>query len=206
MKPLVLIPTDFERKQLQPLIAEATTLELCGFGVAAAAARTSSLIASHKPKSVLLAGIAGSYRDTLSIGAAYTFASVACYGIGVGTGAAFQTANQMGWPHWAGCDQAPEIGDCIALQCDAPDADQLLTVCAGASDEEDVRLRQNLFPDALAEDMEGFGVAVACELAGVPLQILRGISNVAGNRNHKAWQIQPALSAVAIRLNEILDR
>ena len=49
----------------------------------------------------------------------------------------------------------------------------------------------------MAEDMEGFGVALACRLGGVPLGIVRGISNDAGDRDKSRWQIPAALTAAA---------
>jgi futalosine hydrolase len=54
-----------------------------------------------------------------------------------------------------------------------------------------------LCPAAVAEDMEGFAVALACRLAGVPLTIIRGISNTAGDRDHARWRVPEALAAAA---------
>ena len=45
--------------------------------------------------------------------------------------------------------------------------------------------------------MEGFGVAIACEMAGVPWQIIRGISNQAGQRDQAQWCIDEALRAAS---------
>jgi nucleoside phosphorylase len=45
--------------------------------------------------------------------------------------------------------------------------------------------------------MEGFGVALACHAAGIPLAIVRGISNRAGDRRVSSWAISPALQAAA---------
>jgi futalosine hydrolase len=53
------------------------------------------------------------------------------------------------------------------------------------------------YPDAVAEGMEGFGVASACALAGVPFGEVRAISNPVGPRDRAAWRIGPALDALA---------
>ena len=58
-------------------------------------------------------------------------------------------------------------------------------------------MRRARFRDALAEDMEGFAVAFACALAGVPVSIVRGISNVVGDRDPAHWRIPAALAARA---------
>jgi futalosine hydrolase len=53
------------------------------------------------------------------------------------------------------------------------------------------------YPDLVAEGMEGFGIATACALAGVAFGEVRAISNAIGPRDRAAWQIGPALAALA---------
>jgi futalosine hydrolase len=72
-----------------------------------------------------------------------------------------------------------------------------LSVCAAAADPIDVDLRLEQFPDASAEDMEGFGFAFACHQAGVPAHIIRGISNTAGVRDRAEWCIDEAAQSAA---------
>jgi len=195
---LLLIPTEFERRlvarQVEQLVAEQdVTVAICGFGPIAAAARTAALISQYQPQHVVLVGIAGSYSE-LEVGQAYRFFSVGCYGVGVGTGESFQTAQKMGWAHWAGDQTISPIGDVISLN-HGPDSAQLLTVCAASENQTDVDQRRALFPDAVAEDMEGFAVAVACQLAETRLTIVRGISNGAGDRDKSGWKIEQAMAA-----------
>ena len=52
------------------------------------------------------------------------------------------------------------------------------------------------YPDAVAEGMEGFGVAAAAAGAGVPFVELRTISNPVGPRDRDAWRIGDALAAL----------
>ena len=73
----------------------------------------------------------------------------------------------------------------------------LLSACAASACEADVLSRLRLFPSATAEDMEGFAVTAACRLSGIPLDIVRGISNTAGDRDHSRWQIDAACHAAA---------
>lgn len=51
-------------------------------------------------------------------------------------------------------------------------------------------------PDAVAEGMEGFGVATAAAQAGVPVAELRAISNPVGPRDRGAWRLREALAAL----------
>jgi futalosine hydrolase len=207
-----------ERRGLEPMLAAATAwgcrAALCGFGPVAAAARAAQLIAEHKPERVLLVGIAGSLDDRLAIGSAHRFDRVACYGVGVGSGGDFVPAAALGWQQWPGdagdaSDQTGgQIGDVIS--CAASDraggeqTDLLLTVCAAAANAEDVRLRLQAFPGAVAEDMEGFAVAFACRLRGVPFDIVRGISNRAGDRDKARWQVAAAVEAAGRLTLEIM--
>lgn len=207
---LVLVPTAGERQVIAPAIGDLARVELCGFGPIAAAARTAALLAAHAPAHVLLAGIAGRFDERLPIGSAHLFSEVACFGVGAGSGASFEPADALGWPQWPGDppDAKAAIGDLITcaskIADDPPAAGLLLTACAAAADATDVANRRRLFPTAVAEDMEGYGVALACRIAGVPLRIVRGISNTAGDRDQSRWQIAPALAATASLARTIL--
>ena len=79
----------------------------------------------------------------------------------------------------------------------------LLSVCAASADPSEAADRLRRYPDACAEDMEGFGVALSCRLERVPLQIVRGVSNRVGDRDHGRWEIDSALLAAAILIRQI---
>lgn len=215
MAKLLLIPTQPELAVLQPLLDEAARLrgwsmELCGFGPIAAAARTAFLIARNQPARVLLLGIAGTYRSQVPIGTATMFDHVACYGVGVGTGEHHQAAGDLGWPQRQEPVPSCAIGDVLPLDQGNDHTPSghghLLTCCAASATAEDIQCRTRQHPQATAEDMEGFGVALACELSGVRLQIARGISNLAGDRNKDNWLIAGALQAVAELALSIIEQ
>ena len=216
---LILIPTEPERRCLAPRLAALppadTAVELCGFGIVAAAARTAQLIAGLRPERVILVGIAGRLDDRLALGTATLFETVACHGIGVGSGAAFVPAAALGWRQWSGdpgdgdpSDGDPGLGDvlpcAVPVGGDLPRERLLLTVTAAAAGPEDVALRKTLFPEASAEEMEGFAVALACRLFRIPCTIIRGISNTAGDRDKAHWQIEAPLAAAADLVLRIL--
>ncbi|MCA9038471.1 MAG: hypothetical protein KDA91_25270, partial [Planctomycetaceae bacterium] len=60
------------------------------------------------------------------------------------------------------------------------------------------------YPEAVAEDMEGYAVAMACYAANVTVSIVRGISNQAGNRDQSHWKTKEALVSVAQALSSCL--
>jgi futalosine hydrolase len=55
---------------------------------------------------------------------------------------------------------------------------------------------QERFPDAVAEGMEGAGVATAAGAVGVPFGEIRAISNAVGPRDRDAWQVPLALASL----------
>lgn len=196
LKTLVLIPTAIELQIVRDTILASRDvhIEQCGFGMVASAARTAQLVYKFRPKHVLLLGIAGSLNSRLTLGEAYQFQSVACYGIGAGSGEDFRTVGEMGWKH----SQEPTIVDTVHLTNAKSTQDNLLLTCSAASNNmSEARCKLGKFPLALAEDMEGFSVAVACQMAEVPLQIVRGISNVAGDRNQSNWKSAQAMQSAA---------
>ena len=211
MTTLILTPTELERRILVPHLSKSSlrcdrAVERCGFGPIASAARTMQLLATSRPARVILVGIAGGLRPDVEVGTAHTFHRVRCDGIGAGTGSNYKTAAEIGWLQWSADEETgyrtdQHIGDVIDLAPSSAasiDTDnELLTVCAVSADVTDVESRLDRYPDVIAEDMEGFGVALACQLAGVTLHIVRGISNRAGDRDQKNWYIDEALGAAS---------
>ena len=208
---LVLVPTELERRHLarQSGFGVQAPCELCGFGPLAAAARTSVLIARHAPERVILTGIAGTFEPSgLPVGTATIFARVAMHGVGVGTGAAFLPAGAIDFLHWPGDGQHDQaISDELELEAPVPPAaGRLLTCCAASASADEARQRQDQFPGAVAEDMEGFAVGLACRLAGVPVAIARGVSNEVGDRRVDRWQIPEALDAAWLIVSDLTSR
>ena len=204
-------------------ISNQCAVELCGFGPIASAAKVSQLLAGNRYHRVLLIGIAGTYNEArLPVGSSTTFNQVHCDGVGIGAGKSFQSAAKLGWSqiesnsevtgNSADSDAAvpdrdssqrlfPSIGDSLRLNANrlsnANDEKHLLTCCSASSDQQEASNRINRFPQAIAEDMEGFGVAIACQLHDVPLRIIRGISNRVGDRDHLRWKIKPAMTSAS---------
>jgi len=195
---LLLVPTAFELRELEALGGFPRGLGLigiCGFGPVAAAAISAERIAYLRPARVLLIGIAGSYDPVRhAVGTAARCESVALDGL-----------------ETAGFEQAPGVGERIDLPRSPGSgrpgavARLLVTVCAASRSSAQAAARRERFPDASLEDMEGFGVALACALAEVPLAIVRGVSNVAGDASRERWRIRDALAAARAEAIEILE-
>jgi futalosine hydrolase len=206
---LVVVPTRLEMRQLSRTIDRPRCqFELCGFGAVVAAARTALLIEKWKPEMVMLCGIAGSYSSELPTGEAFLFRRVAAYGIGAGQGQSFLTADQMGWSQWE--QEGIRLGDELELQAFADEQpstrDLLVSVSAASTNRIQVEDKKRIYPAAAAEEMEGFSVAVAARLAGLPACIIRGISNRAGDRRTDQWQVEKAMQSVDQLAQRVMEQ
>jgi len=209
---LVLVPTELEQRRLDDLGGLPTglgVLALCGFGPIAAAARTAQLLAELAPARVLLLGICGVYDARQhAVGSALEFDEVVVEGVGVGEGAALVPPPALGFPQWpASSAQGAAIFDRLNLAARRRDGPTrlLVTTCAASADQRQARVRASRFDHALAEDMEGFAVALACALRGTPLRIVRGVSNEVGDRAPERWRIPAALAAARELAIEVLN-
>ena len=217
---LLLVPTQLELDRVRDLggLEPGHALQaVCGFGPVAAAARTAQLIERLRPRRAFLVGIAGAYDvERHPVGSALVFGRVAIDGIGAGEGERFVGPPAMGFPQWPGTPETtPEpVHDSLDLWVPETSADALadvssggllLTTCAASDGPEHARERLARHPDALAEDMEGFAVAMACALAGIPLCIVRGVSNEVGDRDGRNWRIPAALAEARRVLLELFE-
>jgi futalosine hydrolase len=214
------VPTEAELDGLRraaPLPAGGPLVAVCGFGPVAAAARAAQLCTTLTPGRVWLVGIAGTYDERLApVGSAFAAEAVRQHGIGAGEGAGHVAAEQLGFAHLphapldgttVPAERTP-VRDELALHVPAhlpPDARiaRLLSVCSAAGSPAEATARAAR-ASAQLEDMEAFGVAVACAQAGVPLTVIRGVSNPAGNRDHASWRIGEALAAARALLGDAL--
>lgn len=193
---LLLVPTQKELDVAAVWLSPETRedVHLCGFGPVEAGIETTRLLVSQKVSRVVLFGIAGTYdASTLPVGEAYSFEQVGIYGIGAGEGTGFRSAADLGFH--------THPSETMSLTPVSPSRALLLTVTSASSNPDQVVRRRERFPAAVAEDMEAWSVALACARLGVSLTVIRGISNVAGERDHDGWQIDAALKSAAELLN-----
>lgn len=196
---LILVPTAAELDAIPTevkcsLLDRGVTIELSGLGPIAAAATAARLCRDRDVEHVVLIGLAGTYDVSVCrLGEAYSFRSVAFDGIGAGWGEDYRSACELGWPERFA---ATAVGEQLTLSSLDPEAaGQLLTVAAASGSADHAIRRKQRFPAAVAEDMESYAVAAVCLQLGMHLWVIRGISNVAGDRDHSGWQIESAMSA-----------
>lgn len=147
--------------------------ETVGIGPVVAAARAATLLERHKPDRVVLIGTAGSYPGGPPIRAA-----VASQMIGMSFGVAAMGLGYVPRP------PAPVPGDEAMLEQLGLARHNVLTAGAVTTD---LTLAKRLSDGWTVEHLEAFGVAVACQQAGVPFVAVLGISNAVGPEAHAQW-------------------
>jgi futalosine hydrolase len=162
-----------------------------GVGPAAAAAATAERLAGVDL--VLCAGIGGGFAPRTE-GDVAVAATVVFADLGAETAEGFVPVSELGFG-----DERYDVAPQLAVELADRTGGHLgtivtvATVTGTAATADDLARR---FPDAVAEGMEGAGVAAAAVRRGVPFGEIRAISNRVGPRNRDTWQIPLALETL----------
>ncbi|WP_433373466.1 futalosine hydrolase [Actinoplanes sp. CA-142083] len=169
-------------------------VEAVGVGPAAAAAGTARLLATGNYRAVISAGIAGGFDGRAPVGAIVLGRRSIAADLGAETPDGFLPVEELGFgTSVLPADPLLLKGLTTALPgAIAGDVLTLATVTGTAATADALR---NRFPQAVAEAMEGFGVAVAA--GGLPFAEVRTISNPIGPRDRAAWRLKEAFAALS---------
>ena len=166
-----------------------------GVGTAAAAAGTARLLATGAYDAVLSVGIGGGFAGRIAVGGVALGTGSIAADLGADAPDGFIPLSVLGF----GVDRLAVDADLLAaLRAELPEAvaGPILTVTMVTGTAAATRAIEGRHPDAVAEAMEGFGVAMAAAGAGIPFAEVRTISNPVGPRDRGAWRIADALSAL----------
>ncbi|CAM5526164.1 Futalosine hydrolase OS=Streptomyces alboniger OX=132473 GN=mqnB PE=3 SV=1 [Streptomyces alboniger] len=170
-----------------------------GVGPGAAAAGTATALAraaaAGRPYGLVVsAGIGGGFQPDAPVGSLVVADAVTVADLGAETPEGFAPVTELGFGAVTH-RPPPSLVRGLADACGAATGTVLTvsTVTGSAGRAAELRLRH---PAALAEAMEGFGVAEAAALHGVPVAEVRAVSNPVGPRDRAAWRIGEALAAL----------
>jgi futalosine hydrolase len=171
-----------------------------GVGAATAAARTATALGragslTVRYDGVLSLGIAGAYPGRAVIGDTVIGSRTVAADLGADSPAGFLTMADLGF----GSDTVDADADLTArLATLMPDhvAGPILTLQTVTGTAIRAAELSERHPDAVAEAMEGFGVAVAASLHHLAFAEVRTVSNLVGPRDRAAWRIGAALEAL----------
>ncbi|MFJ1655877.1 futalosine hydrolase [Streptomyces sp. NPDC088337] len=177
----------------------AVDLIAAGVGPALAAATTASALTAAALGGapydlVVSAGIAGGFAPHAPVGSLVVADEITAADLGAETGEGFLPVTELGFGTVT--HRPPEaLVRVIAAAVPARTGTVLTvsTVTGTAARADALRARH---PGALAEAMEGFGVAEAAAAHRVPVLEVRAVSNPVGPRDRAAWRIGDALAAL----------
>lgn len=195
--------------RLAPQAAEpAVALDLAAVGVgpALSAASTSSALTaaalSGAPYDLVVsAGIAGGFPPEAPVGSLVVADEITVADLGAETSDGFLPVTELGFG--AVSHRPPEtlVRDLAAATGARTGA--ILTVSTVTGTAERAAELRARHPRALAEAMEGFGVAEAAAAHGVPVLEIRAVSNPVGPRDRAAWRIGDALTALTTAFGKL---
>ncbi|MEU9730786.1 futalosine hydrolase [Streptomyces sp. NPDC048002] len=171
-----------------------------GVGPAAAAAGTAvaltrAALAGRPYDLVVSAGIGGGFAPHAPVGSLVVADEITAADLGAETPDGFVPVTDLGFG--AVTHRPPR--ELVRRAADAAHAltGAVLTVSTVTGTAARAAALRQAHPAALAEAMEGFGVAEAAAAHGVPVLEIRAVSNPVGPRDRAAWRIPEALAALA---------
>ena len=176
-------------------------VKAAGVGPASAAAVTAQLLTiagylDHWFDAVICTGIAGGFTDRVALGGLAVATESIAADLGASSPEGFHSLDELGF---GTSRQAADPTLLRLLRTTLPEAvpGPVLTVSTvtGTAEEKDAVDKRH--PDAVAEAMEGFGVATATRRwPGIAFGEVRAISNAVGPRDRASWRIPQALDAL----------
>ncbi|KDN83743.1 futalosine hydrolase [Kitasatospora cheerisanensis] len=193
---LVVVAVPAEAEAVRRGLGEDPRVEVlaAGVGPAAAAAGTAVALSRGGFRLVLSAGIAGGFAPAAPIGSLVVADALVAADLGAETPDGFADVTELGFgtARYAVPD---ELAKLLAGATGGAVGEVLTVSTATGSARRAERLRER-HPRALAEAMEGFGVAEAAARFGLAAGELRTVSNAVGPRDRAAWRIGEALAAL----------
>lgn len=174
-------------------------VEIAGVGPILAAARTASLLTKKNYDLVISAGIAGAFPGRANIGSIVVSSEIICGDLGVETSEGFMEIEALNFGT-SRYSVDSKLTQKIFERLKQNEMDAYLggiitlsTITGTAAKAEKLMAREH---GAIAEAMEGFGVATASNDIGILALEIRAISNLVGPRNKSAWRIDEAFQSL----------
>ncbi|MNJ54080.1 Futalosine hydrolase [compost metagenome] len=176
-------------------------VHLAGVGPASAAASTARIVATSPFDLVISTGIGGGFKDHANIGSLVIADQVIAADLGAEHPQdIFTSVDKLGF----GSSVIPVHHELSKRLFDKLSTEEHISVyfgpiltlstVTGTSRTADILTAR--IPGAAAEAMEGYGVAIAAQQAGIPVMELRTISNAVGPRQRELWRVGDALQTL----------
>ncbi|MEE1929621.1 futalosine hydrolase [Streptomyces sp. TRM 70351] len=190
-----------ELHRLRPHGAPGTLWDVLAAGVGPAAAAsgaatalTAAALAGRPYALVVSAGIGGGFPGAVAPGGTAVASAVVAADLGARTPEGFLPVTELGFG--TGAHHPPAALARAVAEAAGGVLGPVLTVSTVTGTAADAAELVRRHPGAVAEAMEGFGVAEAAAAHGVPVLEVRTVSNAVGPRDRAAWRIPEALAAL----------
>ena len=204
---LICTATELESAILRERLANDTAVRIVhtGVGVVNAAHAVTLSIVANKPGAIVICGIGGAYPSSgIAIGEAVC-AETEIYGdLGAESPGGFLDMQALGFPV-ATTASGALFNELPMHVFPAGRRARFVTVstCTGTKSG---ALTMELRTRGAVENMEGAAIAHVAHLHGIPVGEIRGISNVASDRDKSTWKITQAAEAAQQALLQWLSR
>jgi futalosine hydrolase len=175
--------------------------------VAAATITAKSLAADDGYTHVVSAGIAGAFPGRAEVGDVVVARSSVAADLGCRTDDGFLTLTDMGLPQPGHIEYPAALtwrDRLVAGGLSVATGEVVTLSCMTGTDAEGKLLAER-HPHAVAEAMEGWGVAWAARSFGVTTGEIRAVSNMVGKRDPSTWDISGALDALSRAFGVLLS-
>ncbi|WP_105975142.1 futalosine hydrolase [Streptomyces geranii] len=177
-----------------------------GVGPAASAAATATALTTAALGGtpydlVVSAGIAGGFQPEAPVGSLVVADEITVADLGAETPEGFAPVTALGFGTVTHTPPKSLVRDVTTAT--GARTGTILTVSTVTGSTERAADLRTRHPRALAEAMEGFGVAEAAAAHGVPVLEIRAVSNPVGPRDRAAWRIGEALQALTAAFGKL---
>lgn len=186
-------------------------VKVVGVGPVSAAIETTKLLTKTKYDLVICAGIAGGFENHTSIGDLVISDQVIAADLGAQSPEKFLSLEELE----LGITQCPtnsdiiqSLKDMLQKKIEGTKIGTILTLSTVTGTKATAHQLSERYPMAVAEAMEGFGVAAATSSFAVPFVEIRAISNHIGPRDKSQWRFPEAfaqLKKAGVVLQHILN-
>lgn len=173
---------------------------IAGVGPISAGIQTSKALLANDYDFVINMGIAGGFRGRAEVGSLVIADEIVSADLGAESPDGFITLDELGFGAStrikADSEMAMLLFASLKLTGAAVQLGHVLTLSTvtGTSETTAELLRRE--PNAVAEAMEGYGVAFAAQEFGKPVLEIRSISNPIGPRDRSAWRMKEAFDTL----------
>jgi futalosine hydrolase len=201
MNILVVTSVDAEKTAIQAGLGSTTTIDVAvvGVGPVSSAIQTTKLLSRKTYDFVICAGIAGGFSPHTTIGNIVLSDLIIAADLGAESQDGFFSLDELklGTSQWTtDSPVATRLKKTIRQIIPHTVSGPILTLSTVTGTNTTAQNLIARYPMAVAEAMEGFGVAAAAADFSIPALEIRSISNLIGPRDKSKWQLDKAFAGL----------